>query len=168
MKNKLLTLMLIVSSSFLMNCAKSSDNNNAAAANVCGTSGLVSTINGCLPQGSCPAGYGQATTGQCVAATSGAGIVGSSCGIAGYVQTVSGCLPQGSCPVGQGQAATGQCVQAINSGYGTVGSCLSTDVVVALVNNVQTQLQVGACQPYCAQYGKKYGYANGYCYPSMY
>jgi hypothetical protein len=42
-------------------------------------------------------------------------------------------------------------------------TCVPTDVV----NTQNGVLTVGVCQPYCAQYGRKYGYSNGLCYPAL-
>lgn len=161
MKNKLFTLMLILSSSlFLVNCAKNNSGGSTptavATAGTCSTAGYVYTQYGCMPQSTCPTNYGY-YNGSCYPATT---TTPSTCGVSGYVQTAVGCVPQGTCPVNYGYY-NGQCYPVTTTS--TVTSCSSTDVV----NTQLGALTVGVCQPYCAQYGKKYGYSNGYCYPAL-
>jgi len=106
MKNKLLTLMLIVCSSlFLVNCAKNNSSGSAtttvATVGTCSNAGEVYTQYGCAPQSSyCPAGYGYINN-SCYPATTTTTANGGTCQ-AGHVGTVMGCLPQGSCATGYG------------------------------------------------------------------
>ncbi|HEY8272695.1 MAG TPA: hypothetical protein VIG33_17505 [Pseudobdellovibrionaceae bacterium] len=154
MKNKLIAFMLMASFVLILaNCSKSNSTpaNSAIASGVCTVPGQIYTTQGCLPQSSAcgmNAGY---LNGSCYPAAGMSG-VNSMCGTGsygynnqnygntGYTQT--NCYPQ--------------------QGYQQQGTCLSTDVV----NTQMGTLTVGVCQPYCAQYGRKYGYSNGSCYPA--
>ncbi len=124
MKNNLLTLMLVLSSSlFLVNCSKGSSSSPDTPV---------------------------VTTG--------------SCATAGYVYTTQGCLPQSTaCGTNFGYL-NGSCYPAASTATvtGTATACLATDTV----NTQIGVLTVGVCQPYCAQYGRKYGYSNNSCYPA--
>lgn len=164
MKNKLLTLMLIVSSAFLMSCGKNSDNSSQVAiANGCGIAGHVPTTQGCLPQGTCPAGYGQSGN-QCYAVTTTTGIVGGGTCQAGYVYTQYQCLPQSSsCPANYGYY-NGSCYPATTTSTVGGGSCPVGSVGTARGCLPQNTCPVG--------YGYEYGYYNGqtggWCYPQTY
>ena len=46
----------------------------------------------------------------------------------------------------------------------TTLTCNSTDYVQTAMGS----LQQGSCSYYCSQYGKRYGYYNGMCYPALY
>lgn len=174
MKNKLLAIILIGTGAlFLANCSK----NNRTQANstnpgYCTVPGQVYTTQGCLPQSSsCGMNYGY-LNGSCYPATGVSGI-NSMCGIAGngYQSGAYGYNQPGAygynqnLGYGYNQAGTG-CLNQQGMGYPQggqySGSCLSTDVV----NTQMGTLTVGVCQPYCAQYGRKYGYLNGSCYPA--
>jgi hypothetical protein len=111
MKNKLLTMMLILSTAFLTNCAKSSDNSAAATATAttlgsCAVGQVYTAQYNCIPQSQyCTqnfgANYGQYNN-QCVAGTTTTSTIGTSTCPAGQVGTARGCLPQNTCPTGYG------------------------------------------------------------------
>jgi len=111
MKNKLLTMMLILSTAFLTNCAKSSDNSTAAATAPAAVgscpAGQVYTQYNCQPQTAyCTQNYGPnygQYNGACYPATSASPTPPSSSACpAGQVGTARGCLPQNTCPAGYG------------------------------------------------------------------
>lgn len=43
-------------------------------------------------------------------------------------------------------------------------TCNASDYVQTSIGS----LQAGSCATYCSQYGKRYGYYNGMCYPAIY
>ena len=106
-KKMMFTMCFVLGSFFVLSgCGTNNNPNNLASSTVpiLGTSGScavgsVYTSYGCLPQGSCQAGYAL-YNGTCVAGTTGVtGVTGTtgnyqgSCQV-GYVQTAYGCLPQ--------------------------------------------------------------------------
>lgn len=88
---------------------------NTGINGMCGA-GQVSTMYGCLAQGSCPVGQGQHPTMGCVQGT-----MNNQYGMCqmGQVNTQFGCLSQGSCGFGMGQHPQYGCVQGtMNNQYG--------------------------------------------------
>lgn len=142
MKNKLFTLMLILSTSLLVNCKQGNRNNAPApvvspAAAACTSPGYVNTQYGCVPQGTCGANQGS-YNGVCYPATT---------------------LTSGTCPANF-TYSNGTCYLA----NATSSSCLSTDMVTLESGAV---VAIGVCQPYCSTYNARYGYYQGQCWKSV-
>lgn len=171
MKNKFLTLMMIVCSTlFLVNCAKNnSSNSNAAAAvgttGVCTTAGYVYTQYGCAPQSSsCQTGWGY-INGSCYPPTAST----NSCPV-GYVQTQMGCGQQSTmCGANYTQYGyvNGQCYPITNT-TGTIGG-VGGSCQAGYVGTVMGCLPQGSCPTgYGYYYGSYNGQTGGWCYQRTY
>jgi hypothetical protein len=184
MKTSFLNILFLLGVTLLLaNC--SSNTSSTAAAGSC-SSGQVYTSMGCLTTNTSVCGttaYGYWSGGSyngtyynagCYPATSTAS--SGTCS-SGYVYTQMGCLTQntstcGSSAYGYWSGGTYNGTY-INAGCyaATTTSTATTSLTCNASDYVQTamgSLQAGSCATYCSQYGKRYGYYNGMCYPSIY
>ena len=181
MKTSLLNILFLVGTTLLL--ANCSSNTSSSAAGSC-SSGQVYTQMGCLSTNTSVCGtssYGYWTGGNyngtyynagCYAATA---VSSGSCS-SGYVYTQMGCLAQNTSSCGSsaygywsggsynGTYYNAGCYAATTTSTSSTLTCSSTDYVQTSIGS----LQAGSCATYCSQYGKRYGYYNGMCYPSLY
>lgn len=173
MRNRLQTIQALLGAlavALLAGCGSSNSGTTTAvvttSATSCSTGYIYSSTYGCLPQSSCPSGYGLYNN-QCVLVTT-----GTTCD-AGYVfSSTYGCLPQSGC--GTGYALyNGQCIYV---GSTTI-SCPTGYVVSGNQCIYSTSTTTSSCQGSCqAGYtqtvygclpqqtcGSCFGYYNRYC-----
>jgi hypothetical protein len=174
MKNKLLTMMLIISTAFLANCAKSSDKSVAATATTlgsCAVGQVYTTQYNCIPQSQyCTQNfgpnYGQYNN-QCVAGTTTTTSVGS-CAAGQVYTTQYNCIPQSQ-----------YCTQNFGANYGQYNNqCIAGTATSTIGTSTCPAGQVGTAHGCLPQntcptgYGYEYGYYNnqlgGWCYPQTY
>jgi hypothetical protein len=116
----------------------------------CQTGYVYSSSFGCLPQATCPAGYGL-YNGNCVVATSSQAM---NCSTGNVYSATYGCLVQSSCPAGSG-LYNGTCVPASSAttSIACQGSCPA-----GYVSTSYGCLQQSSCQS-C------FGHMSPYCVP---
>lgn len=96
-------LALVAIAVLVSGCGKDDDASTtlatAVASGTCAAGYVYNSTYGCLPQGSCPSGYGIYNN-QCLVGTVTTTTTTNSCQAtcsSGYVRTAYGCLPQGGC-----------------------------------------------------------------------
>ena len=96
----------------------------------------------------------------------------------GQVYTQMGCLSTNTSICGTSAAYGYWSGGTYNGTYYNAGCYAATTTSTATstltcnasdyVQTAMGSLQAGSCATYCSQYGKRYGYYNGMCYPSVY
>lgn len=182
MKTSLLNILFLLGLTVLL--ANCSNGGSDSTTNGYCSSGQVYTTMGCLSTnasmcGSTAYGYWSGGTyngtyynAGCYAQTS---TSYGSCS-SGYVYTQMGCLVQNTSQCGSsaygywsggtynGTYYNAGCYAATTTSTSSSLTCNSSDYVQTAIGS----LQAGSCATYCSQYGKRYGYYNGMCYPSIY